>query len=573
MLSFLDRSPRLTRLPRLLPTMRRRTAEADPTAAGDKGGGWRRTRRVLAWLATAGACALVLFALVGPNQLGRLTPGAFVRIPLEGLVGVALFLVLPMRARRIVAALIGVVLGLLTFVKIIDMGFYAALDRPFDLVLDWILIKDGAEALMRSIGTAGAVAVEMAVGALVIALVVLTALSVLRLSRLAVRHRTTTMRATAVVAVAWVACAVLGAQIVPGAPIASKSAVALAAERVEQVRKGVRDEQAFAALASVDAFRDTAGKDLLGGLRGKDVLLTFVESYGRVAIDDPEFAPRVGAVLDDGNRKLNAAGFASRSAYLTSSTFGGSSWLAHGTLLSGLWIDNQARHRTLLASDRLTLNGAFKRAGWRTVGVMPGVTKSWPEGAFYQYDRVYAAQNLGYQGPLFNFSSTPDQYTLSAFQRSERTSAHAPVMAEMALLSSHVPWSPLPKMVEWEDLGDGSVFDGTRGPADSPTAGRAAVRAAYLESIEYSLRALISYLETYGDDNLVLVFLGDHQPNPTVSGEGASRDVPITIVARDKAVVDRISSWGWQDGLKPDAQAPVWRMDAFRDRFLTAFAR
>ena len=42
----------------------------------------------------------------------------------------------------------------------------------------------------------------------------------------------------------------------------------------------------------------------------------------------------------------------------------------------------------------------------------------------------------------------------------------------------------------------------------------------------------------------------------------ASRDVPITIVARDQAVLDRISGWGWQDGLKPGPQAPVWRMDS-----------
>ncbi|MDT7694495.1 MAG: hypothetical protein QOI75_3862, partial [Pseudonocardiales bacterium] len=38
-----------------------------------------------------------------------------------------------------------------------------------------------------------------------------------------------------------------------------------------------------------------------------------------------------------------------------------------------------------------------------------------------------------------------------------------------------------------------------------------------------------------------------------------------------RAVLDRISGWGWQDGLKPGPNAPVWRMDAFRDRFLTAF--
>jgi hypothetical protein len=43
------------------------------------------------------------------------------------------------------------------------------------------------------------------------------------------------------------------------------------------------------------------------------------------------------------------------------------------------------------------------------------------------------------------------------------------------------------------------------------------------------------------------------------------------VVAHDPAVLDKISSWGWQDGLKPDPHAPVWRMDTFRDRFLTAF--
>ena len=78
-------------------------------------------------------------------------------------------------------------------------------------------------------------------------------------------------------------------------------------------------------------------------------------------------------------------------------------------------------------------------------------------------------------------------------------------------------------------------------------------------------------METYGDDNLVLILLGDHQPSPIVTGQGASRDVPISIVARDRAVFQRIAPWGWHEGLKPDPQAPVWRMDAFRDRFLSAF--
>jgi hypothetical protein len=148
------------------------------------------------------------------------------------------------------------------------------------------------------------------------------------------------------------------------------------------------------------------------------------------------------------------------------------------------------------------------------------------------------------------------------------------VMAEIPLVSSHGPWAPIPQLIGWNDLGDGSVFDAQAAAGEEPDVvwrDRARVRTEYRRSIEYSLNSLISYVENYGDDDLVLVFLGDHQPAPVVTGEGASRDVPITIVARDRAVLDRISGWGWQDGLMPGAQAPVWRMSAFRDQFLTAF--
>jgi len=69
----------------------------------------------------------------------------------------------------------------------------------------------------------------------------------------------------------------------------------------------------------------------------------------------------------------------------------------------------------------------------------------------------------------------------------------------------------------------------------------------------------------------VLVVLGDHQPATIVSGAGASHDVPITIIARDRTVTSRISGWDWQDGMHPGPGAPVWPMDAFRDRFLSAY--
>ncbi len=520
----------------------------------------------------------VLLALVAPNEVGSLTPSAFVRIPAEALVGIALLLVLPSRVARVLAVLAGAALGLLTILKLLDMGFQTVWARPFDPVIDWVLLDDAVAFLTTSIGRRGAIGAAIGAVLLAIATVVLMALAVRRLSRLVAAHRTGATRAVAALTAVWFVCAVPGVQAAPGAPVASGSASAFAYDRARQVGLSVRDQQAFAKEASVDAFRDTPGDQLLTALRGKDVVFAFVESYGRDAVQEQAFAG-VGTVLDDGTRRLNAAGYSSRSAYLTSPTAGGGSWLAHATLLSGLWIDNQQRHKTLLASDRMTLNSAFRRANWRTVGVMPGVTKSWPESDFYGYDRVYDAKGLGYRGPRFSFATMPDQYTLAAFERTEHGKKdRGPLMAEIPLVSSHAPWTPLPKMLDWDDVGDGSVYRPmASGPGFKPESvlkrDPTEVRAQYGQAIEYSLESLISYVETYGDDDLVLVFLGDHQPAPFVTGTNASRDVPITIVTRDKAVLARISAWNWQDGLKPDLEAPVWRMDSFRDRFLTTFAR
>lgn len=527
----------------------------------------RRARRVAAWTATALACLLVLFALMVPNDLTSVTPGEFVRIPLEGLIGVALVAVLSPRLRLVVAVVAGVVLGLLAILKIADIGFYEALNRPFHPVFDWLFLGAGAEFLTQTLGRAGGIAAVAVAGILFIGVLVLMTLSVLRLTRIVARHRPVALGGTAVLAVAWVACAALGAQLVPGVPVAAN-----AFGRLGQVRVDLNDHKTFAGQIARDPFHATRGSQLLAGLRGKDVILSFVESYGRVAVDNPE----VAAALDAGNGRLRAAGFAARSAFLTSPTFGGGSWLAHGTLLSGLWIDNQQRYDTLVSSDRLTLTKAFRKASWRTVGVMPGNTRPWSEAGFYGAQRVYDHWNMGYRGPGFNWGTPPDQYTLSAFQRFERAAPnHAPVMAEFPTVTSHSPWAPTPHLIGWNQVGNGSIYGPMAKAGDQPAKvwrSPSRVRAAYMNSIVYSLNTLISYMETYGGDNLVLVFLGDHQPAPIVSGPHAGHDVPITIVAKDPAVLSRISGWNWQDGLRPDSRAPVWRMDAFRDRFLRAFS-
>jgi hypothetical protein len=556
--------------------LRRSPAPDEPVPADQPAEGLvSRRRQVAGIVLTVLAGAFVLFGLVAPDSYGQLHAASFVRIPLEALVAVVLLVVLPARARVVTGAVLGVLLGLITIVKVVDIGFTAVLSRPFNLVLDWILLGDATGVVEDSVGRLGAVLTVIGACLLVLAILALMTLAVLRLTRLVARHHTATLRTVAFFSVAWIGCAVLGTQLVHGVPVASRADASLVYGRAEQIRTGLHDQSEFEAEARVDPFKDTPGDQLLNGLRGKDVLVTFVESYGRYAVEDPRFAPPVDAQLDAATARLDAAGFGSRSAYLSSSTVGGASWLAHSTLLSGLYINNQQRYRSLVSSDRLTLTGAFRKAGWRTVSVEPAINSAWPEGEFFGYEKDYDERNLGYRGSRFSYATMPDQYTYSVFQRNERKPGHAPVFAEITTVSSHSPWTPIPKMVPWDAVGDGSVFDDPAnqegGPPTSILGDPDKLRASYIRSIQYSLDALVSYVERYGDGNLVLVFLGDHQPAPVVTGADASRDVPITIVAKDRAVLDRVSAWNWTPGLRPARNAPVARMDTFRNQFLTTF--
>ena len=93
----------------------------------------------------------------------------------------------------------------------------------------------------------------------------------------------------------------------------------------------------------------------------------------------------------------------------------------------------------------------------------------------------------------------------------------------------------------------------------------------YGQSVQYTLGTMFSFLHTYDQPNLVLVVLGDHQPARVVSGPDADHDVPISIISKDPAVLAALAAWHWEPGVLPSPDAPVWRMDLFRDRFLEAF--
>ncbi|MEP6648455.1 MAG: CDP-alcohol phosphatidyltransferase [Lapillicoccus sp.] len=535
-----------------------------------------RGRRILAVLVTVLAVLALWAALNLPNRPEEVSPAALARIPLELLVLVAVGLVLPPRVRTVVAAVVGLGVALVVLLKALDIGMLVGFYRTFDPLSDPSYVGSGYGVLRDSVGGVRAVLVAVAGVVAALATLVLLPLAAVRVTRSAARHRRPAVVTVVVLGAAWSVAALLGTTVGPDLRVASAQTSTVAGDHVRDLRRGIADRAEFERLAATDPYTATPPQRLLAGLQGKDVLVVYVESYGRVALDDPRIAPTVTAAVDRATTRLGAAGFSGRSAYLTSPTFGGLSWLAHSTLQTGLPITDQVRYNAVIASPRLSLASAFGSAGWRTVLVSPADENDIsPVTGFYGYDGLYDGRSLDYRGPKFGYAPVPDQFTLATLARRELTPGpRAPLMAEVDLVSSHTPWAPLPRLLDPAALGDGSAYQPVldqAATADAVWSNPARVKQAYADSVAYALDSLVSFVENAHDDNLVLVVLGDHQPAAVISGEGASHDVPVSVITKDPAVLDRTAGWGWQSGLRPGSGGPVWPMDAFRDRFFAAF--
>jgi len=541
-------------------------------------GAGARSRRAVRVSITVLAVVLVWADLLVPDRAWQFSPAAFIRIPVELLVLVAVALVLPVWPRRIVAAVAGILLGVLTFAKVVNIAFFEYEDRAFNPVHDWGEIASAVGVARDAIGsTLTKILLVVLVLSLVLLVSAITA-STIRIANVAARHRRAAVRVLVPVAAAWGLCAGLSLQLMPGFPVASTSATALAVAQVRATQAALGDQRRFAQLIDrPDPEASIPASNLLTGLRGKDVIIAFVEGYGQSAIRGTSVSPGIDAFLRRRTASLAGAGWFTQSAFLTAPGFGGISQLGHSTLQSGLWVDSTQRYSQLLASNRFTLSDAFDKAGWRTVNDSPasddrlfGAGKR-----FYHYDQLYDRSNVGYHGPTFSYGPMPDQYTLAAFQRLELGPGHKPVMAEIDLVSSHFPWAPLPTMVPWSKVGDGSIFDPMPARGQTPLSVLSSAskeRQAYSTSIKYSMQALTSWVTELKDPNLVLILLGDEQPDPPITRPGGSHAVAISIVAHDPSVFRQIASWHWQNGLVPGRFAPLELMSAFRNKFLSAFS-
>jgi hypothetical protein len=318
----------------------------------------------------------------------------------------------------------------------------------------------------------------------------------------------------------------------------------------------------------------------LARIGGADVFLIFIEAYGAVAYERPDIAPR----LEASRAALDAAIHANQqevvSAFVESPTFGGSSWLAHLSLMSGVEVRDAASNASLMSQQRETVVTTFKRHGYRTVALMPGLRQRWPEGSFYGFDDIYGATRLDYRGPEFGWFAIPDQFTLARFDEFERAGSHAPpLFVFYPTISTHFPFSPTPPyQPDWSRMLSNRPYDG---PAIVTAYAKepdwTSFGAGYVDAVAYTYATLAGYLTANTGRDRIYVLLGDHQPAAAVSGEYAPWDVPVHIIASvapghsRSTVLDRLKARGFNSGLTP-RRPPLGRMHALLPLLLDAFS-
>ena len=310
-----------------------------------------------------------------------------------------------------------------------------------------------------------------------------------------------------------------------------------------------------------------------GRVSGADVFLVFLESYGAVSWDRSKLARSLAESRERLDADIRETGRSVVSAFVESTTFAGESWLAHISLLSGTEVRDQGTNVRLMAQERDTLVKAFARHGYRTVALMPGLRRGWPEGAFYGFEDIYDLSRFDYQGPPFGWWAINDQFVLARMDALEvEPQPRRPLFVFFPTITTHAPFTPAPPyQPNWTRILTPNPYDAAdldRAWSEQPD--WLNLGPSYVRAFAYAHATLGGYLRLRAERDFVMILIGDHQPSAFLSGEGASWDVPVHVIANRRDVLDRLRQHRFREGLAPQHPA-VARMDTLLPILLDAF--
>jgi hypothetical protein len=314
----------------------------------------------------------------------------------------------------------------------------------------------------------------------------------------------------------------------------------------------------------------------LDKLHGNNVLMIFVESYGRTAFVQPRQRELILPHYEQMQKDLEAAGFHAVSDFITSPTYGGFSWFAHMTWDTGVKVISHLHSQILDELRPPALADRFRDAGYLPVLVMPGTTRAWPGmDDYYGFRNHYFAWEMAYRGPRYGWAPMADQYTFDFIQHAEIERSTQPLFIQYALVSSHAPFNDIPHYVDdWSTLRDGSILEEAgRDSFDTTWEDPKEINEGYAAAINYEMKVLEGYLTNFVKDDTLVIFMGDHQPHQQVTGpDNLTWSVPIHVVSRNPDFVAPFLRRGYLPGMIPDQPLPHVGMERFMEEFLSDFS-
>ena len=288
---------------------------------------------------------------------------------------------------------------------------------------------------------------------------------------------------------------------------------------------------------------------------------------------EADVAPGLAAPRAELAAAIQATGRDVVSAFVDSPTFGGSSWLAHLSLMSGVEVRDPETNARLLTEQRDTMVTNFKRRGFRAIALMPGLRQRWPEGAFYGFDDITARRGSTITAPSSDGSPFPTSSRSRASTRSRQIartvrtcSSSIRRSARIFHFSRRLPISPTGRACSTRIRS--MPARSCRRTTSSPTGGT--FRPATSTPCRYTYRTLAGYLRRRASPDSVI----RHPWRSSAGGRGQRRR---RLVERARARGGappggprRALARGFRRGLAP-ARPALGRMHALLPILLDAF--
>lgn len=283
-----------------------------------------------------------------------------------------------------------------------------------------------------------------------------------------------------------------------------------------------------------------------------NVHLLFIESYGKILYEDPALRDPYLANLKLNEAKLAKHGWVSTSTFSQSPVKGGRSWLSFTSFVTGTRIDKHALYEYLVDNAEFNLPTLYKslksfgyKSYWLSALKNNGRNIPYEQYArFYGIDQWIKFDDLNYQGKLYGVLPAPaDQYSLNFAHDLISHQAAEPYVLFFISLNSHSPFDSPDRVVDdWRLLGQsGNTLGSIKKTNDSKFQN-------YLQSINYQLDYLTTFITQNGSEKDLFILIGDHQP-PVLANRSESFDTPVHIISKDAGFIENFDTYKFGKGL------------------------